>query len=302
MSVYQSTFAVDESPLSEGGRWSQNNVSGKTKMQTVGGNAFGTAVGPGPDDSYAYLAGFGDSVIETTVFRSASLLDANSNSHEIEHLHRLTDDAGTTVCYEVDMAFHENGLNVVRWSGSQSFVDISASLVVDAAGFPDGATGQWRDGYKVKTECVLLPTPRINIYVDTGSGYVLYQHYVLGSDAVNDNPPLAVGDPAIAAFSPTSSGDPATWFGFKDVTITSPSLMMGRAVGSNAYHPGRSPGRAGISSARFTPSNWWPYTPPPFVQFDPSIMAAMGKYGNDPLVLPPQVVASGMTPPDQMPT
>jgi hypothetical protein len=36
--------------------------------------------------------------------------------------------------------------------------------------------------------------------------------------------------------------------------------------------------------------------------FNFAVMTAMVKHGNDPLVLPPQVVASGMTPPEQMPT
>jgi len=70
----------------------------------------------------------------------------------------------------------------------------------------------------------------------------------------------------------------------------------------NALHPGLSPGLGGISSARFQPSNWWPYTPPVVVAFDPALMSAMEKHGNDPLVLPPQMVASGMTPPEEMPT
>jgi|SRR6267378_603434 len=70
----------------------------------------------------------------------------------------------------------------------------------------------------------------------------------------------------------------------------------------SSWHPGRSPGLGGISSARFRPSNWWPYSAPVVVTFDPATMVAMEKHGNDPLILPPQVVASGMTPPEQMPT
>jgi hypothetical protein len=71
--------------------------------------------------------------------------------------------------------------------------------------------------------------------------------------------------------------------------------------GGSAFHPGASPGLGGISSARFQPSNWWPYSPPTVLTFDPAFMIAMEKHGNDSLVLPPQVVASGMTPPEQMP-
>lgn len=80
------------------------------------------------------------------------------------------------------------------------------------------------------------------------------------------------------------------------------SAIAGSVIGSGTFHPGASPGLGGISSARFQPSNWWPYSPPAILTFDPAFMLAMEKHGNDPLVLPPQVVASGMTPPEQMPT
>lgn len=217
MATYTTSFPANENPLSESGTWHFNNVAGKTPLQSTGGNCFPTDVGPGPDDSYGYLSGFGDSVISTTVFRSASLLDANANSHEIEHLHRLTDDASDTVCYEVDMPFFGGTPGVVRWFGAQGF-NVLNNVVQDNAGWPDGISGQIRDAFVIKTELV---AGQINIYCDSGSGFVLYFHYVLGADTVNDNPPIASGDPALGAFSPTSSGDPSTWFGFKDATITS---------------------------------------------------------------------------------
>src|SRR5437899_272431 len=78
--------------------------------------------------------------------------------------------------------------------------------------------------------------------------------------------------------------------------------LGGLGISFSGFHPGASPGLGGISSARFQPSMWWPYSPPPLITFDPATMAAMVKSGNDPLVLPPQVVASGMTPPEEMPT
>jgi hypothetical protein len=78
---------------------------------------------------------------------------------------------------------------------------------------------------------------------------------------------------------------------------TTPYASLG-----SAWHPGASPGLGGMSSARFQPSNWWPYSPPVVVTFDPALMAAMEKMGNDPIVLPPQVVADGMTPPDSVPS
>src|SRR5712672_3327432 len=148
MAIYSTTFPLTENPISEGGVWKQNNVN-RAQVLTTGGNAFGTGTN---NDGYAYLAAFGDSVIETTVFRDATLGDADPNSYEIEHLHRLTDDAGNTNCYELDFAY-TNGFNIVRWSGATSFAVLSG-LVTDTNFWPDGAGGQLRDGHKIKSELI----------------------------------------------------------------------------------------------------------------------------------------------------
>src|SRR6267154_430945 len=293
MAIYSTTFPLTENPVSEGGMWKQNNVN-RAQLLTTGGHAFGNGAN---NDGYAYLLGFGDSIIETLVFRDPALSDTEPNSYEIEHLHRVSDDSGNTVAYEVDSSYAGGTPIVVRWSGATNFVVLSG-LSTDANFFPDGAGGQWRSGYKVKTE-IPATKDRINIYADSGSGYVLYNHYIYGADATNDAVPIASGDPGLGAFTTIGSSN---LFGFDDATITSPALLTGRAIGSNAFHPGRSPGLGGISSARFQPSNGWPYSPPAVVAFDGALMSAMEKHGNDPLILPPQVVASGMTPPEEMPT
>lgn len=210
--TYTTTFPANEDPISEGGVWLQNNTN-RAKVLTTGGNAFGTGTN---NDGYAYIAGAGDSVIETTVFRSASLLDTEPNSYEIEHLHRLTDAAGFTSCYEVDMGYAGSVINIVLWSGASSFAVLSG-LVTDNNFFPAGTGDQIRNGNKIKTECVLLPSPRINVYADVGSGYVLYFHYVLGTDTTNDAVPLASGDPAISFFTTIGSSN---LLGFSDATIT----------------------------------------------------------------------------------
>ena len=83
------------------------------------------------------------------------------------------------------------------------------------------------------------------------------------------------------------------------VAVHAPAVSgMGLALG-NAPHPGTSPGTALQGSGRFI-MNWWPYSPPS--AFDPALMAAMEKMGNDPIILPPQVVADGMTPSDNVPS
>ena len=208
--TYTTTFPLTENPISEGGKWLQNNTN-RAKVLTTGGNAFGTGTN---NDGYAYLAGFGDCTIETTIFRDATLSDSEPNSYEFEHLHRLTDTAGTTACYELDCSYG-GGFNIVRWSGATSFAVLSG-LVTDANFFPDGGGGQWRNGYRFKSE-IPIAKDRINIYADSGSGYVLFFHYVFGADSVNDNPPLTTGDPAIALFTTIGSSN---LLGFQDATIT----------------------------------------------------------------------------------
>lgn len=216
MTVYADDFSVTANPI--GGFWRNAQNTSKAQVFTTGGNAFGTGTNL---DGYAYLNGAGDSTIESVVFRSASLLDADGNSYEFEHHHRLTDDAGNTNSYELDCAF-SNGFNIVKWFAATSFAVLS-NVVVDANFFPDGAGGQWRDGYRFKTVLVKV-TSTIEIYADSGGGYVKFFHYVLGADTTNDNPPLASGDPAIAFFT-TLGGN--NWFGFKDTTITTLAAAPG---------------------------------------------------------------------------
>jgi hypothetical protein len=71
-----------------------------------------------------------------------------------------------------------------------------------------------------------------------------------------------------------------------DKAITPAGLVTGVTVGSGSDW-------AAISGA---------LRPAGASSFNFAVMTAMVKHGNDPLVLPPQVVASGMTPPEQMPT
>jgi hypothetical protein len=205
-------FAATANPI--GGIWTPCRNTSRAQVLTTGGNAFGTGTN---NDGYAYIAGVGDSVIETVVFRDAALADADPNSYEVEHLHRLTDGPGFTSCYEWDFAFSGGDPIIVLWSGATTFVVLSG-LVKDANFWPDGAGGQLRHGHKIKSETVLLPSPRTIIYADVGGGYVQYAHYIFGADAVNDAVPLATGDPAISFFTTLGSSN---LLGFQDAKITS---------------------------------------------------------------------------------
>jgi hypothetical protein len=244
--AYFDDFSATANPI--GGIWTNAKNTSKAQVFTTGGNAFGTGANL---DGYAYINGAGDSVIESTVFRSASLLDTEANSYEFEHLHRVTDDAGNTNCYELDCGY-AGAFNIVRWFGALGF-NVLTGLVTDANFFPDGAGGQWRSNYRLKTE-LIKATSTINIYADSGSGYVKYFHYVLGTDTTNDNPPLASGDPAIAFFTTVSGNN---WFGFTDTTIT--SLATGEVIRPPMTRAGRGPGM-GPSMRRMMPQQF-PITP-----------------------------------------
>lgn len=132
------------------------------------------------------------------------------------------------------------------------------------------------------------------------AGYTVLTTISGGFLAIGYNPVAAAGSEDPPAFSGSSAG-------LGDITEGTVALKDAAAGGGSSiglptsFHPGRSPGLGGISSARFQ-TNWWPYPYIPPLAFDPAFMSAMEKHGNDPLVLPPHVVASGMTPPEQMPT
>lgn len=113
----------------------------------------------------------------------------------------------------------------------------------------------------------------------------------------SDTSPIASGRAGVGHSSTSTVASLSAWEG-GDLTTS----VVGSPIGSNAFHPGRSPGLGGISSARFQPSNWWPYSPPALVVFDPAFMAAMNRPWPDTVFSPPQVVASGMTPPEEVPS
>ncbi len=112
---YSTSFALTESPISEGGTWKRAN-NRFTSVRTAGGNAFGTnGVADGYDDSYALLAGFGpDQEAEAVIYRSAAL--AVGTTHEVELLLRFTDDSQNARGYECLFAY-DGSVAQMRWDG-----------------------------------------------------------------------------------------------------------------------------------------------------------------------------------------
>lgn len=116
---YSTSFAADESPLSEGGKWKHNNPF-FTRVVSSGGNAYGTSPNPANagkyEDSYAFLGGMG---FPPNQYASAHIYKngATGGYLEVELLLRWADTANSTRGYECYL--HQGGeyVTVSRWNG-----------------------------------------------------------------------------------------------------------------------------------------------------------------------------------------
>ncbi len=119
---YSTTFAGDENPLSEGGRWSNNGLDW-TKIRKAGGLAFGTQTGTNKgiyryDDSYAHLSGFPP---DQEAWGKVHIAKPDPSCHqEVEILLRWTSSAHRTTGYECFARCVSDGssyVQIVRWEG-----------------------------------------------------------------------------------------------------------------------------------------------------------------------------------------
>jgi len=119
---YRTTFAGDENPLSEGGKWSNDGLDW-TKIRKARGVAYGTQTGTnqGPyryDDSYAHLAGFPP---DQEAWAQVHIAKPDPSCHqELEILLRWNSSAHCTTGYECFARCVSDGssyLQVVRWEG-----------------------------------------------------------------------------------------------------------------------------------------------------------------------------------------
>lgn len=199
---YVTSFAVDENPLSEGGVWLQNDVL-QTKMQTVGGNAFGTNAGTGGfDDSLAHMAGFGtDYEVEAVVYlapgatgspfleieiwlRAATNLTLRSTAYGDTH----------TNGYEINVGYVGDYAHVGRFKGA---------ALADLVNFTTPATG---DVFRARI---------------VGQRIQAWWNDVIMFDVTDNDPTLKIttGDPGIGCWIGNSAPN-NTQFGFSSVAIT----------------------------------------------------------------------------------
>lgn len=144
--AYTTNFDLNESALSEGGKWKHDGLDWTTII-TADGLAFGTQSGTsGFDDSYAYLAGtFPADQSGSAIIHLESGIAPNSYQ-EVEILLRWRDSAHNSTGYECNLAFSGQYAEIIKWPGPRGkdkseFKFISSGNPV-ADGVHDGDTFQ----------------------------------------------------------------------------------------------------------------------------------------------------------------
>lgn len=204
--VITTTFAATENPISESGRWVQNDVL-QTVVKTVNGSAYGTQSGGANapyDDSEAEIAGFGNNYeVEGIIVKAAGL---DSVNREVEILLRWSGNNvlrstafGDTHSNGYEIAVQHEGayMNLGRFKG--------ANLAGPISGFGTPVTG---DKFRARIE---------------GQRIRVWWNDVLQIDYTDNDSQLKVttGNPGIGFF--INAGPPApanTDFGFGAVTVT----------------------------------------------------------------------------------
>lgn len=206
---YATTFAADESPLSEGGAW-VTGLPDHTSVVTSGGSAFGTmdnhANGPF-NDSAAFRAGTwsGNHYIQGVVRK---LAPATYEEIELLLCCKLINGSSQFRCYEITIAFDGSYSGIVRWDGGP-MTDFDNGFTLILTG-PGGYTVN--DGDTIRAELVgSVITVKIN-------GTTLFTHDLstgLGSGTV-----FSDGAPGIGFYRSQSSANNSQ-FGWASVVLGS---------------------------------------------------------------------------------
>jgi hypothetical protein len=146
--TYSTNFRNSESPLSDGGKWTNGGTNGLdwTNVQVIGGIACGTqsGTGQGPkmyDDSYAILSGFAPDQTALGVVRYEN--PSASCHQEVELLLRWTSLPHKATGYEClfrCLNASESYIEIVRWNGSLGDWTYLARFHSNLAGINDGDT------------------------------------------------------------------------------------------------------------------------------------------------------------------
>lgn len=201
---FASNFDGAESPISEGGVWSNSGLDW-TNVVKNNGIAFGTQSGTnGFDDSYAILSGFSPNQAAAGKIQVSPSIDGHC-PHEVELLLRMNNSAHNATGYECNLAFDGSYADIVRWNGALG--DFTILARGSFSGLKDGDTIQASiDGnvitVKINGTQVVQATdnaytagnPGVGFYREncgTGADFGLTSYSVVGSDAPLDQTPPA---------------------------------------------------------------------------------------------------------------
>lgn len=126
--MYQTSFAIDQNPLSESGKWFNNNTAIWKSVYTSGGVAYPSAPTTNADDAYAILNQ--DVVGNPDVTVIAHKPGAPGNYHEIEILLQCIEGVNSIQAYECMLGFNGNSERyayIVRWNGPHTNYTVLAS-------------------------------------------------------------------------------------------------------------------------------------------------------------------------------
>jgi len=205
---YTTNFPLTENPISEGGRWTNGGIFGKTNVQTSPGRAYGTMVSFDQTnyvDSCACLSGFGaDQQVTCTIANSGAV-----NGLEVEILLRADITAAHVFLYEVDCVF-TGGINLVRWdmtnANPNSFTYLRR-LVTGEVPFANGDQVQ---------ASIIGTLVTVNYMRSGGAFSTLFTH-----DTAGDSLRYSSGNPGIAFWNETGSASNQPKFAWSNFTATS---------------------------------------------------------------------------------
>jgi hypothetical protein len=209
--TYSTSFPATENPISEGGRWVNGGIFGKTNIQTSPGKAYGTMVGfDGTNfiDSCACLKGFGpDQQVTCTIANSGGF---SGFSLELEILLRAVITAGQINLYEVDCVFGGGGIDLVRWDMTSASPNLFTTLRSRVAGEVPFSNGD-------QVQASIVGTLITVKYQRAGGAFsTLFTH-----DTAGDSLRYSSGNPGIGAWNQTGSASAQSLFAWSSFSASS---------------------------------------------------------------------------------
>jgi hypothetical protein len=209
--TYTTNFPLTENPISEGGRWINGGIFGKTNVQTSPGKAFGTMVGfDGTNfiDSCACLKGFGpDQQITCTIANSGNF---SGYSLELELLLRAEIAADHIHLYEVDCVYGGSGIDLARWDMTKANPNSYTLLRARQQGEVPFSNGD-------QVQASIIGTLITVKYKRVGGAFAtLFTH-----DTAGDSLRYSSGNPGIAAWNQTGSASAEPLFAWSSFAASS---------------------------------------------------------------------------------